>query len=88
MEAVEVFGGNINGHLWPIPTRSGTMTTIISFRLSDSLRSQLEQEASEREIGLCSLIRQVLSDHVNELKNDSKQNIINLINKYEKEYHR
>ena len=62
------------------------MTTIISFRLSDSLRSQLEQEASEREIGLCNLIRQVLSDHVNELKNDSKQNIINLINKYEKEF--
>jgi predicted HicB family RNase H-like nuclease len=88
MEAVEVFEEDINSRLWSIPTRGGTMPTIISFRLSEALRSQLEQEASEREISLCSLIRQVLSDHVNELKNDSKQNIINLINKYEKEYRR
>jgi len=86
MEAVEVFEENINSRLWSIPTRDCTMPTIISFRLSEALRSKLEQEANEREIGLCSLIRQVLSDHVNELKNDSKQNIINLINKYEKEF--
>ena len=86
MEAIEVFGENLNSRLWPIPTKGGTMTTIISFRLSETLRSQLEQEAREREVGLCSLIRQVLSDHVNELKNDSKQNIIRLIMEHEKKY--
>ncbi|MDD1742679.1 MAG: hypothetical protein LUQ47_05020 [Methanotrichaceae archaeon] len=86
MEAIEVCVENISSSPWS-PSRIDTMTAIISFRLSEDLRSQLEQEARKREIGLCNLIRQILSDHVNELKINSKQHIINLINKYEKEHH-
>jgi predicted HicB family RNase H-like nuclease len=87
MDAAEV-EGNLNNRAWPVFSKRSSMTATISFRLSESLRSQLEYEARKREIGLCSLIRQILSDHVNEIRTSSKQDVMNLIRKYENEYYR